>query len=45
MTTITLQLTPELEKKLQESIARQDASSVRQLLELRIGAYSRSIIK
>jgi predicted transcriptional regulator len=32
MTTITLQLTPELEQKLQESIARQDASSVRQLL-------------
>lgn len=32
MTTITLQLTPELEQKLQESIARQDASSIRQLL-------------
>lgn len=32
MTTITLQLTPELEQKLQESIARQDAFSIRQLL-------------
>ncbi|OKH55564.1 hypothetical protein NIES2101_04050 [Calothrix sp. HK-06] len=32
MTTITLKLTPELEQKLQESIARQDAFSIRQLL-------------
>ncbi|RUT08392.1 hypothetical protein DSM106972_015600 [Dulcicalothrix desertica PCC 7102] len=32
MTTITLQLTPELEQKLQESIARQGAFSIRQLL-------------
>lgn len=31
MTTITLKLTPELEQKLLESIARQDAFSIRQL--------------
>ncbi|BAU07164.1 hypothetical protein NIES592_14635 [Fischerella major NIES-592] len=32
MTTITLQLSPELEQKLRESIARHDAESIRQLL-------------
>lgn len=32
MTTITLTLSPELEQKLRESIARQDTESVRQLL-------------
>lgn len=32
MTTITLQLSPELEHKLRESIARRDAQSIRQLL-------------
>ena len=32
MTTITLQLSPELEQKLRESIARRDAPSIRQLL-------------
>ncbi|MBX9257629.1 hypothetical protein H1Q63_27525 [Desmonostoc muscorum CCALA 125] len=32
MTTITLQLSPELEQKLRESIARGDGQSIRQLL-------------
>lgn len=32
MTTITLQLSPELEQKLRESIARRDTQSIRQLL-------------
>jgi predicted transcriptional regulator len=32
MTTITLQLSPELEQKLRESIARRDAQSLRLLL-------------
>jgi hypothetical protein len=32
MTTITLQLSPELEQKLRESIARHDSQSIRQLL-------------
>ncbi|NMG09487.1 hypothetical protein [Brasilonema sp. UFV-L1] len=32
MTTITLQLSPQLEQKLRESIARRDAQSIRQLL-------------
>ena len=32
MTTITLQLSPELEQKLRESIARHDAQSIQQLL-------------
>lgn len=32
MTTITLQLSPELEHKLRESIARRDTQSIRQLL-------------
>ncbi len=32
MTTITLQLSPELEQKLRESIARHDTQSIRQLL-------------
>jgi hypothetical protein len=32
MTIITLQLSPELKRKLQESIARRDAQSIRQLL-------------
>ncbi|WP_026734071.1 hypothetical protein [Fischerella sp. PCC 9605] len=32
MTTITLQLSPELEQKLRESIIRRDAQSIRQLL-------------
>ncbi|MDM9379725.1 hypothetical protein QUB80_03290 [Chlorogloeopsis sp. ULAP01] len=32
MTTITLQLSPELEQKLRASIARRDAESIRQLL-------------
>ena len=32
MTTITLKLSPEIEQKLRESIARQDVQSIRQLL-------------
>ncbi|MBD2214861.1 hypothetical protein H6G27_34200 [Nostoc linckia FACHB-104] len=32
MTTITLQLSPELEQKLRESIARRDTQSIRELL-------------
>lgn len=32
MTTITLQLSPELEQKLRESIARRDTQSIQQLL-------------